>query len=162
MLIKIDTRHCNTCGQDKPKEDFYSYKYQCKSCHHSYQTTERKKKYSSDWYKRRKQKDPQLFLWKTAKHRAKFDYNNMEFTIEVKDSKIPETCPYFNTALIPLDKKWAPSLDRIDSSRGYVPDNIQVVSRLANQLKNCASEEELIRFAKGVLAVHQGGNGCAD
>lgn len=86
----------------------------------------------------------------------------MEFTITVADIVLPKKCPYFNEVFVALDKRWGYSLDRIDSTKGYTPDNIQVISRLANQLKNCASEEELIRFAKGVLAVHQGGVGRVD
>ena len=154
---------CKKCGQDKPETEFYPKKYQCKECHHSYQTAERKKKYSAEWYQRRKEADPALFMWKQAKHRAKWDYGGMEFTITADDirSRLPKSCPYFGTPFEALSKKWGYSLDRIDSSAGYTPTNIQVISRLANTLKNSATEEELITFAKGVLAVHQGGTGCA-
>lgn len=120
---------------------------------------EKRKKVSSDYYKRKKQKDPQLFMWKQAKHRAQYDYNNMEFTIEVSDIVLPEVCPYMGVEFIPLDKKYGYSLDRIDSSKSYTKDNIQVISRIANIMKNNATEQELISFAKGVLEVHQGGAG---
>ncbi len=117
---------------------------------------EKRKKVSSDYYQRKKQKDPQLFMWKQAKHRAQYDYNNMEFTIEVSDIVLPEVCPYMGVGFIPLDKKYGYSLDRIDSAKGYTKDNIQVISRIANIMKNNATEQELISFAKGVLEVHQG------
>ena len=52
------------------------------------------------------------------------------------------------------------SLDRIDSSKGYTPENIQVISRIANVMKNNATEQELISFAKGVLAAHSKEDGC--
>lgn len=97
-------------------------------------------------------------MWKQAKHRAKFDYGVMEFSIEVSDIVIPEKCPYLDVPFIPLDKELGYSLDRIDSSRGYTKDNIQVISYKANRMKSNATEQELISFAKGVLAVHQGGN----
>ena len=35
------------------------------------------------------------------------------------------------------------SLDRIDSSKGYVKDNVWVISRRANAIKNDATLEEL-------------------
>jgi hypothetical protein len=117
---------------------------------------EKRKKVSSDYYKRKKQKDPQLFMWKQAKHRAQYDYNNMEFTLEISDIVLPEVCPYMGVEFIPLDKKYGYSLDRIDSTKGYTKDNIQVISRIANIMKNNATEQELISFAKGVLVVHQG------
>lgn len=93
-------------------------------------------------------------MWKQAKHRAKWDYNDMEFSIDVKDIIIPDLCPYLLIKLVPLDKRYGYSLDRIDSTKGYTKDNIQVISRLANIMKNNATEQELVSFAKGVLAVH--------
>lgn len=84
----------------------------------------------------------------------------MEFTISVEDIVIPERCPYMGVVFIPLDKKYGYSLDRIDSSKGYTPENIQVISRIANIMKNNATEQELISFAKGVLVVHSKEDGC--
>lgn len=85
----------------------------------------------------------------------------MEFTIEVSDIKIPEKCPYLGVPFVLLDKELAPSLDRIDSSKGYTSDNIRVISYKANRMKSNATVQELISFAKGVLALHQGGDDYA-
>ena len=41
----------------------------------------------------------------------------------------------------------APSIDRIDNTRGYVKDNIIIVSRRANILKKDATINELIKLA---------------
>lgn len=153
---------CSKCKKTKPESDFYSYKYQCKACHQSYQKDpEKRRKWHETYYKKRKESNPALFMWKQAKHRAEWDYGGMEFSITVEDIKIPDLCPYLGVPFNALDKKYGYSLDRIDSTKGYTPDNIQVISRLANMMKNNASEQELISFAKGVLAVHQGGKGCA-
>lgn len=43
------------------------------------------------------------------------------------------------------------SLDRIDSSLGYVPGNVQFVSVIANYAKNSFSERELLNFCKAVV-----------
>lgn len=42
------------------------------------------------------------------------------------------------------------SLDRIDPSRGYLPDNIQFVALMANYAKNFFDDEHLIYFCKSV------------
>ena len=169
MLIQCEYLKCTCCGKEKPKEDFYpskqskrGYGSYCKVCHYtkSNQSPNRKQN-ANTYYARRKAENPQLFMWKQAKHRAEWDYGGMEFSITVEDIKIPDLCPYLGVPFNALDKKYGYSLDRIDSTKGYTPDNIQVISRLANMMKNNASEQELISFAKGVLAVHQGGKGCA-
>lgn len=99
-----------------------------------------------------KEANPQLYLWKYAKARSKLD--DMEFDLELMDIFIPDVCPYLGTPFQMFDKQFAASLDRIDSTRGYTKDNIQVISYKANRMKNDATEQELISFAKGVLALH--------
>lgn len=113
---------------------------------------EHRKEHAAKKHRERKQNNPELYLWKYAKSRASTD--NMEFDIEVSDIIIPAVCPYFKTPFIMTDKQLAASLDRIDSTRGYTKDNIRVISYMANRMKNNATEEQLIAFAKGVLEVH--------
>lgn len=60
-----------------------------------------------------------------------------EFSIELSDIVIPTTCPVLGTPMV------GPSLDRIDSSKGYVKGNVRVISKRANMLKNNATIEEL-------------------
>ena len=45
----------------------------------------------------------------------------------------------------------SPSLDRIDSSKGYTKDNVWVISLLANLMKSSASEKDMLLFARWVL-----------
>ena len=166
MLIQCDAKTCTKCKKLLPLSSFTKgpdngYRYQCRTCNNEYQLNqERRKKNSSNYYNRKKETNPQLFMWKQAKHRAQWDYNDMEFTLLIEDISIPEKCPYFNIPFKALDKKYGYSLDRIDSTKGYTKDNIQVISRLANIMKNNATEQELVSFAKGVLAVHSKGVGC--
>lgn len=42
----------------------------------------------------------------------------------------------------------SPSMDRIDSNRGYEPDNIQIISWRANRIKNDSTPEELKLLAE--------------
>jgi len=44
------------------------------------------------------------------------------------------------------------SIDRIDSSKGYIKGNIQFVSVIANYAKNTFSHEEMIKFCKSVAS----------
>ena len=87
-------------------------------------------------------------------HRAK--RRNSEFSINSDDIlKIwpyDNRCPVFGTGLRMATgwtgcRKRSPSLDRIDSDRGYTPDNIQIISDLANKMKQNATQEELLKFA---------------
>jgi len=44
----------------------------------------------------------------------------------------------------PMGTEYAPTLDRIDSQQGYIPGNIQYVSRRGNTLKNSATLTEMV------------------
>jgi hypothetical protein len=44
-----------------------------------------------------------------------------------------------------------PSLDRIDSNKGYIKDNIQFLSLIAQFAKNKFEEKDVIEFCKSVV-----------
>ncbi len=97
--------------------------------------------------------NPEKQLVITAKSIAK--RFNIAFDISHKDISIPEECPYLK---IPLEyvvgdgyRENAPSIDRIDNSKGYVKGNVEVISRKANTMKSNASTEELLEFAYTIL-----------
>jgi hypothetical protein len=72
----------------------------------------------------------------------------------MKELTIPTHCPVLGIALKHntarrLDN--SPSIDRIDSSKGYTKDNVRVISWRANKLKNNGTLEELeavVRYMK--------------
>ena len=96
-----------------------------------------------------------MFSPKLVKNQMK---NKKEFNIEPTDIVIPTHCPYLNVELLTDTKNnLSPnyySIDRIDSSKGYIKGNIQIISRLANTMKNNATEEQLITFAKNILKIY--------
>lgn len=89
----------------------------------------------------------------TSKNRAKTE--GLDHTITVEDIIIPRVCPVLGIELeIGKGKNnpSSPSLDRIDSSKGYTPDNVWVISYRANTLKNNATPSELILLARAIAA----------
>lgn len=111
--------------------------------------------------KRRRFRDPVGYMIETVKYRAK--QYGIEFTITRDDITIPSHCPVLGIELFfkeASDSKKvknpnAPSLDRIDSTKGYVPGNVIVVSWRANFLKNDSTTEELIKLANYYAGVAQ-------
>lgn len=96
-------------------------------------------------------------LWSQSKRRAR--YSGLEWDLQREDIVIPELCPYLNVPLTRLQGKgfvWSnASLDRVDNSKGYTKDNIMVISRLANSMKQHATKEQLLEFAKNVIKLHE-------
>jgi len=87
----------------------------------------------------------------SSKHRAK--KFGLLFSITKKDIIIPKSCPVFSIQLhVHTGKKQddSPSLDKIDPSKGYVPNNICVISNKANRLKNKMTLEEIKALARYV------------
>ena len=77
--------------------------------------------------------------------------NNLDFNLDIEDIIIPVLCPYLQVPLIYKDKNFTPSIDRIDNTKGYIKGNIEVISLLANKMKNIASKEQLIIFSESIL-----------
>ena len=65
----------------------------------------------------------------------------------MNDIKIPLNCPILQIPLInslggkSIDN--SPSLDRIDSSKGYIKGNVRIISMRANRLKQDSTIDEL-------------------
>ena len=90
---------------------------------------------------------PEYKLFNNAKARAK--EKNLEFTIKLSDIKIPEVCPLLGIPLESGKNKCqpnSPSLDRINTQRGYVPNNVWVISHKANTIKSDLTFSELKMF----------------
>jgi len=87
-----------------------------------------------------------------AKKRAK--NNNLDFNLVKEDILLPTHCPILGIELVKGTKddySKTYSLDRINNSKGYIVGNVQVISMLANSMKNSATKEQLIAFSKNII-----------
>lgn len=95
-----------------------------------------------------KKNNPERWMLKHVRKSAK--ERNLEFDLDQSDIVIPKVCPIFGIPLVFGSKSRtanSPSVDRIDSSRGYVKGNIQIISWRANDLKGNATPDELRKLA---------------
>jgi phage FluMu protein Com len=87
------------------------------------------------------------------------------FDLKLIDITPPIKCPVFGFDLvrnIKVPQFNSPSVDRIDPSKGYTRDNIQVMSQLANAMKQNANPAQLIQFAEWVLKTYQKDKNASD
>lgn len=164
-------KYCKRCEQDKPDEEFATRKYksgktglehECRDCKRLRNRKAMQEKRSQKAWKtsnrevehQRRLKYPEKEMFKRSKKRA--EAKGIAFTITVEDIVIPKVCPLLG---IPLQQQRggandnSPSLDRIDTTRGYVPGNVAVISRLANIMKAHATFEQLLTF-KGNISTY--------
>ena len=102
------------------------------------------------------QDNQELRMYNTSKQRAK--KRNINFTIIKEDIVIPKFCPLLGIPITNIMGKGRQqtnaSLDRLDNTKGYTKDNIQIISDLANRMKQDATPEQLITFAKNILQIY--------
>jgi hypothetical protein len=150
LTLDAQTKKCNGCGLELPLDMFSKHRKNkdglqghCKNCN---------KKSAKKWNSSNKDS----LALKTIKERAA--KKGILFDLCVEDIKSPEFCPILGMPLCRSSNgkptKYSPSVDRIDPSKGYVKDNIQVISQLANAMKQNASKDELLNFAKWVIETY--------
>lgn len=118
------------------------YRSDCKKC--SLESINIDKYCSPEKRRQLHRRDPRKVMLNHARQRAK--EKNIEFNIEISDVIIPVNCPLLNIPIFVSDVKLgpnSPSLDRIDSTKGYVKGNVMVISFRANTAKGNLSIAEL-------------------
>lgn len=139
-------RVCTKCGTYLPWDCFHKHSI----CPHGRNTVckQCRKPVSSNHYKSLTSKRK---LYDRAKTRA--TSKGLEFNISLDDVVIPSLCPALGVKMV-ANTDTAPSLDRIDSSKGYIVGNVAVISTRANYLKGNATVEELqkvLDYMKGFV-----------
>lgn len=184
MKIPVNNKVCTKCAIEKPTTGFHKnaqnkdgHTTHCKEC---------VKKANHDWYmynkngvnaqavewqknnpekvakykERSRLKDAAYTLYKDTQYRAK--KKEQDFTITPEDIIIPDQCPLLRVQFSAYkgDPDYRPSIDRIDSSKGYIKGNVWVISRRANRAKNNLGPEELYKLALNLLTLQGGGVQC--
>jgi len=122
--------------------------YKCNPCFITFNNSKKTK-----WRKTKTVGSPQHLtdLVQSAKNRArKF---NLPFNLTAKDLReiITTHCPIFgfkfeiNKKDIKNNWETSPTLDRVVPSKGYVKENIIVVSMLANSIKSSATPTQILK-----------------
>lgn len=113
-----------------------------------YEKSPKRKEKNSLWRKNKRKQDPCLFMFYAAKRRAKIE--GLPFSISKEDIKniypIDNKCPMLGIDLFISDKistDNSPSLDKIIPEKGYIKENILIISYKANRIKNNATIDEL-------------------
>jgi hypothetical protein len=102
-----------------------------------------------------KKEKPLEAIYKTARGNAKRTFK--EFTIVLNDLlrlwQIQNgICFYTNKPMLfEIGFDNSVSIDRIDSNKGYIADNIVLCQKKTNIMKNNASIEELVEFAENIV-----------
>ena len=170
LAIEGQTKVCPKCRTTKLLIDYnkgngkFDRRSICRECEHIMQNTSEKRirrrtlellrrqdpKYvlhRNEMDKKRKHSNVKTLkksLLASAKNRAQ--KKNLDFNITIDDFEIPDMCPLLNIKLsvnTDIAKDNSYSLDRINSTKGYIKGNVWVISRRANALKGNASLEEL-------------------
>jgi hypothetical protein len=93
-------------------------------------------KYSLKWQRAR---------YNFSRKKAHCTQSGKEFTLEFEDLIWPDVCPVLG---IPLDytvhgrSENAPTFDQIEAGKGYVKNNVMIISWRANRIKNNGTADE--------------------
>ena len=107
------------------------------------------------WNKKSYYLDLRRRLYNGAKARSK--QKGFVFDLCLSDIIVPDVCPVFGVPFVwgAGINDYSPSLDRIDSSLGYVKGNVAVISTLANKLKSTATPQQLLQIVDYINSENQ-------
>ncbi len=151
-------KRCNRCGLFLPHGGYYADRRQkdglqgkCKTCSHKYvrEWQQEQSKCDPEFYRKKHNKNPlspAAALFKRASARAKKKGLPFEITREWVNAGIEAgVCQLTNEPFYFGPDKFhslQPSLDRIDSSLGYVPGNVRMICLILNLAKNSMSDDK--------------------
>jgi len=153
-------KKCTKCGEVKPLDDFGNNpkgkngkRSYCKKCGQlsAYNWHKKNPEKSKALRRRGYCRNIKTMMINSARYRAA--RKGIEFSLTKDDFEVPEYCPILGIRLeigVGTQQDNSPSLDRLDSTKGYTSDNVWVISGKANTMKANASVDELISFANWI------------
>ena len=98
-----------------------------------------------------------LILWRSAKQRARMRGEGFSLTMEHVTRGLSQPCPrtgvVFDFRTLERANPYAPSVDKIDRTKPYSDDNVQIVCWAYNRMKSDMTDAELLLFCKLVAGV---------
>lgn len=159
---------CHCCGEYKNIEEFSpngmanpirnNRRSICREC-----TTKRQKEHNRELQNDIKLNKCLRWRWLSARDRSRRN-KNIAFSITLEDvvalwNKQNGKCALSGIEMTyELQKGRTPtnvSIDKIDRTKGYIPENIQLVCMACNQMKSDMSEEELYSFCKNIIKTYE-------
>jgi hypothetical protein len=103
---------------------------------------------ANEWQMNQRRRNPLIFIFRDAKRHAV--YHKRVFNIEIDDLIRLMEVQNGKCALsgVEFTNDIPPSLDRIDSTKGYIASNIQLIQIKINLMKSNLEQEEFINLCK--------------
>lgn len=119
----------------------------------AYRSKPEYKEKQREWSKKDRRNNPEKSLHRSCRKRSQ--KSGIDFSIGIEDIIIPAICPILEEPLVYCgpDRSYWPTVDRVDNTKGYVKENVRVISYKANMMK-CDmllwQVENLLEYMKGI------------
>lgn len=168
------TKYCCKCEEWKLIENFHinsngiKHSY-CNPCRLSYTKIKNKEYQQNKEYREIRNRRQVEARGRASKTRLCAMFNTTRFNAGKRKINFELTQELFNLLFflqdykckqtgIPLDftsmqgkRPFGPTIDRIDNSKGYTIDNVQIVCNIYNYAKNQFTHDDVIKFATALL-----------
>lgn len=138
---------CKICHTKNPKDFHTTYKSLCKKHKYEVYGKSRGVERTTAW----NIKNPVKHRFMSARSSAKRRNHQFNITVDYLDLILKQQenrCAYTNLEFDNSNPMLSLSLDRIDSKKGYIFDNVQFVLSSVNYMKQDFTEEEFMNLCK--------------
>ena len=166
-IISSGAQCCKFCGEEKPLEEFYSngcfsdgvkkYRARCKSCVLNVAKTKHPETHKIKSQNR--SASPRAFissiLYHATNRKQDLGFNlDLDYLVKIFEEQ-SGCCAISGIEMTYLAGSGRTltniSIDRIDSSRGYLRGNVQLVCDIVNRMKSNMTQEELLFWCEKIL-----------